>query len=150
MNRTRYMLAAFLLVCLGAFPAVSMALPQFARSIIYFDANDNLIGNSILYCDNGREHAGITDPGNANRVEFQFGCGDPIVVCSGEGLCETVGHNTADVIHYFHSATGKTRANFCLDPTYTGGPFFGRVDCDLPAPSEVGQVGVYTSGFGSN
>jgi hypothetical protein len=47
MNRTRYMRATLLLVCFGALPGVSMALRQFARAVIYFDANDNIIGTPI-------------------------------------------------------------------------------------------------------
>jgi len=127
-----------------------MALPAYARSIIYFDANDNIIGNSILYCENTREHAGVTDAGNANRIEFDFGCGDPIVTCSSSGSCQTEGHHIEDVIKYFHSATGRTVSNYCLDTTYIGGPFFGRADCNLPAPSEISGIGTYTTGFGSN
>src|SRR6187402_2174425 len=148
MNRTRYMLAALLLVCFGALRGVSMALRQFARAVIYFDANDNIIGNSNLYCNNVREHAGTVDYGNANRVEFEFGCGDPIVSCDSMGLCSTVGHNTVVTPVYFRSATGRTIDNYCLDPTYLGGPFFNKKGCTLPAPSELSGLGNYTSGLG--
>jgi hypothetical protein len=148
MNRTRYMLVALLLVCFGALPGVSMALPQFARAVIYFDANDNIIGNSNLYCNNVREHAGTVDYGNANRVEFEFGCGDPIVSCDSLGVCSTVGHNTVVTPVYFRSATGRTIDNYCLDPTYLGGPFFNKKGCELPAPSELSGLGNYTSGLG--
>lgn len=147
-KRFRYAFAALLLVCLGALPSVSMALPQFGRSIIYFDANDNIIGNQILYCNNVREHAGNVDPANPYRAEFQFGCGDPYISCDVRGICVTVGHNTVDLIKYFTTATGRTRDNYCLDPTYPGGPFYGKVDCDLPEASELTTVlSGYTPGF---
>lgn len=148
MNRTRYMLAALLLVCLGALPGVSLALPQFARAIIYFDANDNIIGNQNLYCNNVREHAGNVDAGNAYRVEFEYGCGDPIISCDVLGVCSTVGHNTVDSVAYFRSATGRTITNYCTDVPYLGGPFFNKKDCSLPAPSELSGIGAYSSGFG--
>lgn len=146
--RLRYVLAALLLVCFGALPSVSMALPAFARAVIYFDANDNIIGNSNLYCNNVREHAGIVDYGNAYRVEFEFGCGDPIVSCDQMGLCTTVGHNTVNAAVYFRTATGRTLQNYCLDVPYPGGPFFGKHACELPAPSQISGIGNYLPGTG--
>jgi hypothetical protein len=140
--KLRYLLAA-LLITIGAFPAVSMALPQFARQVVYFDANDNIIGNQNLYCDNYREHAGNVDPGNANRIEFSYGCGDPVISCDVRGICSTVGHNVFNTIGYFHSATGRTVDNYCLDPTSPGAPFFNKKSCALPAPSEFSGIGGY-------
>lgn len=147
MTRMRLMLAALALVVLTGFPTVTMALPQYARSIVYFDANDNIIGNQNLYCNNYREHAGDIDPANANRVEFRYGCGDPIVSCDRLGLCQTVGHNTFNTVVYFHSATGRTIQNYCLDYTAPGLPFYGNTACDLPEPSEIVGLGPYLEGF---
>ena len=141
MNRIRYLIAAALFVCCVAIPGVSFALPEVARAIIYFDANDNIIGNQNLYCNNVREHIGNIDPANVNRIEFEFGCGDPIVSCTDMGLCNTVGHNVYTSIVYFRSATGRTVNNYCLDATYIGGPFYRRPDCSLPAPSEIPSWG---------
>lgn len=145
--KIRYMLAALFLICFAALPSVSMALPQFARAIIYFDANDHIIGNQNLFCNNVTEHAGNIDPGNGNRIEFQYGCGDPIVSCNSLGICVTVGHNTEDSIVYFRSATGKTVDNYCLDPVFAGGPFFGKKSCAIAEPVELPGIGPYVSGF---
>lgn len=148
MTRFRYALAAVLLIFVAALPSVSFAAPINAKAIVYFDANDNIIGSSNLYCNNVREHAGQVDYANPNRVEFEYGCGDPIVSCDSMGVCKTVGHNNVNSVFYFQTATGRTISNYCLDVPYIGGPFFNKKPCGGPAPSELSGLGPYSPGLG--
>ncbi len=132
-------------------PLSSMALPFAARSIIYFDAHDNIIGQQVLYCNNISHHGGQIDPSNAYRVEEEFSCGDRSVTCSGQMMTDTVTHEPTYVFNcepgqssnyseivYFRSALGYSQAQYCQSSGINGA-FAGHPSCGLPAPTEVPQ-----------
>ncbi|TBV76235.1 DUF6289 family protein [Pseudoxanthomonas winnipegensis] len=56
---------------LGVMPSAH-AVTQYGRTWMWFDANENLVGQSILYCDNTSEHQGTTS--TAKRVIISYAC----------------------------------------------------------------------------
>ncbi|MBB5865789.1 hypothetical protein [Xanthomonas sp. 3058] len=48
------------------------AATQYGRTWMWFDANENLVGQSILYCSNQTEHQGATS--TAKRVIISYVC----------------------------------------------------------------------------
>ncbi|MBV6815321.1 DUF6289 family protein [Xanthomonas campestris pv. passiflorae] len=61
----------------AAFSAVTVAqdasaATQYGRTWMWFDANENLVGQSILYCSNQTEHQGTTS--TEKRVVIVYAC----------------------------------------------------------------------------
>ncbi|CAD0320251.1 DUF6289 family protein [Xanthomonas hortorum] len=48
------------------------AATQYGRTWMWFDANENLVGQSILYCSNQTEHQGTTS--TTKRVIISYAC----------------------------------------------------------------------------
>lgn len=142
-------LAAFALaICM--LPMSAMALPAVARSVIYFDSNDQVIGQQIIYCNNVGYHAGVIDPSNRNRIEESVTCnvGASCPADSSSAADCSFGGGRAMVVDYFRSASGRSLQQYCNDVQYVGGPFWHHPGCGLPAPSQVS--GLYPQGPGWN
>ncbi|MDQ0010388.1 hypothetical protein J2T07_002578 [Luteibacter jiangsuensis] len=140
---------AALTLMVSALPMTAMALPAVGRSVIYFDANDQVIGQQLLYCNNVGYHAGIIDPGNPFRIEESVECNNgpscpPDATSSAQ--CSFTGGSVMSV-DYFRSATGRSIQQYCNDAQYPGGPFWHHPGCGLPAPSQVSGLSPSGSGF---
>lgn len=141
---------AVLALLLCALPMSAMALPAIGRSVIYFDANDQVIGQQVLYCNNVGYHAGVINPGNPYRIEESVTCNNGATCppdATSSTQCGVTGGGTMTV-DYFRSATGRSIQQYCNDTQYPGGPFWHHPGCGLPAPSQVS--GLYPSGSGFN
>jgi hypothetical protein len=140
--------ALALIVC--ALPMSAMALPAIGRSVIYFDANDQVIGQQIIYCNNVGYHAGVVNPANPYRIEESVTCnvGASCPANSSSAADCSFGGGQAMTVDYFRSATGRSIQQYCNDVQYAGGPFWHHPGCGLPAPSQVS--GLYPSGSGWN
>lgn len=151
--------AALLFVIAMGMPVSSLAATSFARSITYLDAQDQIVGQQILYCNNVREHAGTLDPANPNRVEEQYGCGDPNVTCMadprGGYSCNTTGHDNSYQMVYYHDALGYSSTQYCnsgASNPLPGDAFDGRPPCGAPAPIRAtanSTQGQFVSGWGT-
>ena len=130
----------------------ALARPLFARSVIYFDASNNIIGQSVLFCNGVTAHGGIVNYGNAYRIEEQMGCDDPTVKCSqdpaGGSNCSNNGYVNGSEITYFYSATGYTSTQYCNSNPTVLGPFYHHPACGLPAPEEDLLLQPFSSGTG--
>lgn len=138
------------LILLGwAISLSSIALPVAGRSIIYLDAQNNIIGQQVLYCNNVSKHAGNVSESNPYRIEEEYGCGDRTLECKGSlesngehdkvyvFNCNRSGSNNYSTIVYFNSGTGSTTAQYCQSTSGLTGPFAAHPTCGLPAPSEI-------------
>jgi hypothetical protein len=106
-----------ILACSLAAIAMSPAYAATLKSsnTLYLDATGNVIGESILYCDNSRARAGVTS--SNYTVTASEGCGIPSVPCDGCGIHP--GDTSISVIT--SAATGLTISEACFI-------YFGR-DC---------------------
>lgn len=50
------------------------AVPPTAVSRLYFDANNNLIGQSMRYCDSKTQHLGIASQTNSRWIQVLYDC----------------------------------------------------------------------------
>lgn len=152
-------LSALVSMVAMAIPLSAMAATSIARSITYFDAQDNVIGQQILYCNNVKEHAGTLDPSSPNRVEEQYGCGDPNVTCTadprGGYTCNSNGHDNSYQMVYYKDALGYSFTQYCAAGPNGDGPkgvFDGHPPCNAPAPIRAtsnATAGQFVSGFGT-
>lgn len=94
----------------------AFAARAYSMSVIYFDANSNIIGQQAAFCNNVTTHGGNIDPSNPYHVVIQGGCGDKIIHCEPGDLgytCTDLGNNNAVKVTYFRSATGMTLDQAC-------------------------------------
>ncbi|WP_036116621.1 MULTISPECIES: hypothetical protein [Luteibacter] len=144
----RLAFVALIIVCSGP----TLAAINNARNIVYFDANNKIVGQQFIQCDNRAFHAGVIDTSNPYHMEMDFGCGNPVLVD-----CETSNGNTfcsydpdyATRVPYFLSATGYTIQDYCDGNYNHATEFVGRSDCAFPAPQEISTIGPWLSGWGS-
>lgn len=117
-------------------PRTSFAAVSKAKSVLYFDVHDNIIGQRIMYCNNTAYHAGVTDSFNIYQIEFEAQCDDGI--------------NPGDLqlqITYFHSATGKSINYYCDQPHPVGTPFYGAPNCTFVPPQRDWNLSPWMSGW---
>jgi hypothetical protein len=151
MKKFKLSIVIFLLAVISMTSISSYAATEYARSIIYFNSSDQIIGQQILYCTNTYKHAGTIDASNPYRIEEEFGCGDPIVTCtttiSGTTCSQTGTENSSDIV-YFKSALGYSQSQYCSSVTTSStAPFFEHPTCGLPAPSTITLLDPYSSGW---
>lgn len=115
------------------FSTQALAATQYARSVVYLDAHDNIIGQSVLFCNNKHLDGGNVNQSNANEVTSTFGCG--VSPHCGPRSCAPP--EFGEIAIYIHSATGATVQEYCNIKEGTGGPFAGRPPCGFGAPSLV-------------
>jgi hypothetical protein len=126
--------AALLGLAALASPMAAMAAPPYSFNIIYLDAQDNIIGQSLAYCNNVQLHAGVVDSKNPYQIVQQ-------------GSCNPMQSPTLGIIG-FTSATGQTVDYFC-NALHTGGtPFYGAPPCNQSIPYEVNQLAPFQPGNG--
>ncbi|MEN5101001.1 hypothetical protein [Stenotrophomonas sp. TWI809] len=58
---------------LGSAPDVH-AVPLTAVTTLYFDANNNLIGQSMRYCNSNTQHQGVASRTNARWIQVSYAC----------------------------------------------------------------------------
>ena len=102
------------------FTVTAHATPASAQSIIYFDSQNNLIGQQIIDCHGWQAHSGNINQSNPYKIEEIWYCGTALdVQCtSGSGggapSCVVLGNpGPSYEATYFLSATGATYANYC-------------------------------------
>jgi len=112
--------SGFLISCVVAlsvfFAPSAFAARAFSSSVIYFDANDNIIGQQAAFCNNVSMHGGNIDPSNPYHVTIQGGCGDKMYHCEPGDVgytCTDLGYNNAVKVTYYRSATGMTLDHAC-------------------------------------
>lgn len=151
-------LAISSIIFLGLSAVPAKAAIMNAYSVIYFDANNHVIGQELTYCNSMSKYAGTINRTNPNYVREEFGCGDVVVTCGNIVFhpgadhggywgadCSPGGYNYGSWIVSFHSATGLTANDYC-NRTSSTGPFQGAPPCGLPAPSEISDLGGYSYG----
>lgn len=88
-----------------------------ALNTIYFDANNNIIGQQIAFCENVDLHGGNIDPNNPYHITIMTGCGDSITHCQPDfnngWVCKPEGNNIGVKINYYRSATNLPAETFC-------------------------------------
>lgn len=70
--KTILLAAVFMAMSGLAFTPEANAVTQYGRTWMWFDANENLVGQSILYCSNQTEHQGTTS--TVKRVVISYAC----------------------------------------------------------------------------
>lgn len=127
-------LAVLLGLAALALPMTAMAARPYAISYIFLDSQDNIIGQSIGYCNNVDKHAGVVDFSDPYTITQQVPCDltKPQVV----GMTG------------FHSATGLTVDYYCNAQHPVGTPFAGAPGCDGDMPPQDTNLGPFTSGLG--
>jgi hypothetical protein len=151
MSKMLLAVVAFILVSLAALPLKSHAAALNAYSVIYFDTNNNIIGQEVLYCNNVAKYQGTIDKRSPYKIREEFGCGQVQVSCNIElngVVCKPAGYNYGSWITYFNSATGLTQNNYCNNSPSTA--FVGHPTCGLPAPTLVQGLGPIYNGFPPN
>jgi hypothetical protein len=160
MNHIKLLLLAAFVVLGAGFSMPSAAAIARGYEVVYFDANDNIIGEAIDDCQNNASWAGQVNPRSTTYIRIEFGCGNTLISCgspvylpgipdSTQGgwvpSCQPAGVDYGVSIKYFHSATGRSQSDYCnAGPT---GPFAGSTGCDAPAPSQVTVAGPFYDGF---
>lgn len=139
---------ALIVVCSSqAFAAINNA-----RNIIYFDAQNNIIGQQYISCGNIARHAGVINPSNPYHMEFRYGCGNPtLVYCensNGATFC-SYSPDYATRVVYFLSATGYTVSDYCNSNYNRATEFIGRDDCSFAEAQESGILGPWSYGWGN-
>lgn len=66
-------------VSVGFLVAPAHALPVKSTQRVHFDAQGNIIGESIRYCNGNTQHWGQAVEGNGNYVSAFYGCSDDSV-----------------------------------------------------------------------
>lgn len=117
-------------------PRTSLAAVTKSLSVVYFDAQDNIIGQSVLYCNNTAYHAGNVDSHNQYQIEFEAQCDSGGV--PGDLQLQ---------VTYFHSATGKSISYYCDQPHAIGTPFYGAPSCEIVPPQRDWNLSPWMSGF---
>jgi hypothetical protein len=56
------------------FTAKAYAVSTTAASAFYFDSSNNLIGQSLRYCANDKQHIGTASSSNRNKVTIFYNC----------------------------------------------------------------------------
>jgi hypothetical protein len=88
-----------------------------ALNTIYFDANNNIIGQQIAFCENVDLHGGNIDASNPYHITIMTGCGDPKSLCQPDfdngWVCKPMGNNIGVKINYYQSATNLPVKTFC-------------------------------------
>lgn len=113
----------------------AFAFRPYAISTIYLDNQDNIIGQSIGYCNNVQQHAGVVDPS------------DPYVIIQ-QVPCDLTKPQVLGITA-FNSATGKTVDYYCNAQHPTGTPFAGSAGCDGSMPQQVPGIGPWLPGSGN-
>jgi hypothetical protein len=147
-------ISTFVIALIASVSFSAFAHNMHARSIVYFDQNNNVIGQRVLYCNGVAHHAGnvgSSDASNPYRVEEDFGCNDPYVTCttdpSGATACTRTGATeNGSLITYFNSAGGYTKEQYCSFHS-SSGAFAGHPACGMPAPSELSILQPYVYGW---
>jgi hypothetical protein len=121
-----------------------------AQSFIYFDSQNNIIGQQIIDCHNWTAHAGNTDPSNPYKIEEIWHCYTALdVQCtSGAGpappTCTVLGDpGPSHEAYYFLSATGATYSDYCA--AGPGDGFNGHPTCGELQP--VYFLGTFLPGW---
>lgn len=70
--KTAVLVAIFSAMSGLAIAPTASAATQYGRTWMWFDANENLVGQSILYCSNQTEHQGTTS--TEKRVVIVYAC----------------------------------------------------------------------------
>lgn len=153
MNKVILIISAIFSLASVAYSPDSRAAINNAYSVIYFDGQNNIIGQEVVWCNNVAKYQGVINRGNPNRIREEFGCGQPQVTCGSTTFngtywytpCSPAGFNYGSWIVYFNSATGLTQSNYCNNSPSTA--FVGHPACGLPAPSLVTGLGAVYTGF---
>lgn len=122
-------------VAAGLFSLPAMAARPYAISNIYLDGNDNIIGQSIGYCNNVDIHAGTVDYHNPYVIIQQVSCDLTQPQVLG--------------ITAFNSATGQTVDFYCNAAHPAGTPFAGSPGCDGSIPMKASGLGPWLDGPGN-
>ncbi len=99
------------------------AVTKYGRSFMYFDANENLVGQGILFCNNKTQHQGVTS-------------GDVRVIIAYD--CNT--YETSSIS--YENASPDLRAAFCTT--------WGAGQCDDGPNPNNDLTGPWESGLYSN
>lgn len=135
------LIAFFMSLFFGYQPANAGVLE--ARSYIYFDSADNIIGQNIIDCRNNAAYAGNVDDSNPYYYVQVWNCGAQYIVCNtgSPPSCSGVPTGAAYTEH-FHSATGRGLIDYCNASTvYVPGlPFSGHPDCEGSTGQNIGVI----------
>jgi hypothetical protein len=123
-----------------------------AQSVIYLDANNNIIGQQMIACNNVAQHAGTISFSNPYKIYQEWPC---------EPQCHYIGgadgatpskdiecDNGAYYVMYKNvsgvaTANGMTVQQYCSDPS----PIYHSVSCDATQPAYAGSLINYQPGF---
>lgn len=107
---------------LTVFATDAFAARMESLNIIYYDANNNVIGQHAEYCNNVQVEGGVADWNNPYALTIVGGCGDPIYNCGWVGSgdnqryeCNGSGDYYYGVSVSYQSATGRSIEAACQD-----------------------------------
>lgn len=159
-NRRFFLVFATVASCF--FASGCFARTLMAQSVIYLDANNNIIGQQMIACNNLAQHAGNIDHTNPYHVYQEWPCG---VQCHYYGASGWVDPNDpssfpvpgkdiecdngAYYVMYknvatINTANGMSAEQFCSQPS----PVFGSIPCDNKEPTYAGNLVGFQSGWG--
>jgi hypothetical protein len=150
-NPVNYLTVLLLaLFSITVIPTVHATTPN-AQSIIYFDSQNNIIGQSIIDCHNYTGHAGNVNASNPYKIQEQWNCAPIGVICTAapysgvSGVCTSIPNPTYYTLEYFATATGATYDDYCAarpagDFQFNGHPVCGQLGF-------VSELGPYQTGF---
>lgn len=74
--------AICLLIVASLSPVDSHAVVKNSKSYYFFDENENLIGQNLLYCNNNTQHIGNASRNNTRTISVTYSCetSDPTAV----------------------------------------------------------------------
>ena len=113
-----------------------------AQSVIYFDSQNNIIGQQMIDCHNWEGHAGNVNPSNPYKIQEQWHCSSVAdVQCSGGSAngappsCVVLNDpGPAWTLEYFATATGATYDYYCASGNQPGTEFIGHPECQQMQP----------------
>lgn len=128
-------LAALVGILAIGLPGSAMAANPSSFSYIFLDNQDNIIGQSLSYCNNVQLHAGVTDWAH-----------NPLIIIM-QGSCDISKSHTLGITH-FTSSTGKTIDYYCNAVHPLGTPFFDSPACVEGSPEQILSLGPFQNGNG--